>query len=262
MDLGMTGRRVLVIGGSQGIGKAAAALFVEEGAEVALASRSAIKLRAAVEEIEGQGGQVRHYASDLTEADAGDRLAKAIAAQWDGLDCLVVSIGTSIRSSFEKLEDRDWLANYDLNVLAVVRGVRGCLPLLKAGRDPSIVILGSASALMPAAEQIVSNVHKAGLLALTKTLALELAATGVRVNSVAPGRTLTPLWEERAATMAAREGCNGQDVIERFSAEIPLGRFGTAREVAAMVVWLASPLASYVTSQTVCVDGGLARGLI
>lgn len=262
MDLGLARKRVLVIGGSQGIGKAAAALFVAEGAEVAIASRNARKLRAAAEEMAEQGGSVRQHVCDLTEAGAGEHLAEAVAAQWDGIDCLVVSIGTSVRSSFEKLEDRDWLANYELNVLAVVRGVRAFLPLLQVGRDPAVVILGSASALMPAAEQIVSNVHKAGLLALTKTLGLELAATGVRVNSVAPGRTLTPLWEERAATMARQEGCSGQDVIERFSSEIPLGRFGTAREVATMVVWLASPLASYVTSQTVSVDGGLARGLV
>ncbi len=253
---------MLVIGGSQGIGKAAAALFFAEGAEVALASRNAQKLRAAVEEIAGQGGPVRHHVCDLTQTGAGEHLAEAVAAQWDGIDSLIVSIGTSVRSSFEKLEDQDWLANYDINVLAVVRGVRACLPLLKAGRDPSVVILGSASALMPAAEQIVSNVHKAGLLALTKTLGLELAATGVRVNSVAPGRTLTPLWEDRASTMAKQAGCSREAVIERFSAEIPLGRFGTAREVATMVVWLACPLASYVTSQTVSVDGGLARGLI
>lgn len=262
MDLLLSGKRVLVIGGSQGIGKAAAALFVAEGAEVALVSRNANKLRAAAEEIEEQGRPVYHHACDFTQAGAGERLAKAIAAHWDGIDCLVVSIGTSVRSSFENLEDKDWMANYDLNILAVVRAVRGGLPLLKQGRDPSVVILGSASALMPAAEQIVSNVHKAGLLALTKTLGLELAATGVRVNSVAPGRTLTPLWEDRAATMAAQEGCTQQDVIDRFSSEIPMGRFGTAQEVATMVVWLASPLASYMTSQTVSVDGGLTRGLV
>jgi 3-oxoacyl-[acyl-carrier protein] reductase len=125
-----------------------------------------------------------------------------------------------------------------------------------------VLVVGASAARMPYPNQIVSNVHKAGLLGLTKTLAGEYAAEGIRVNCVAPGRTLTRLWTERAAKLAAERNVGAEDVIAEFAHEIPLGRFGTPEEVAAMVVWLSSPRAAYVTGQTVNVDGGIARGLL
>jgi len=115
---------------------------------------------------------------------------------------------------------------------------------------------------MPYPHQVVSNVHKAGLLALTKTLAVEFAERGIRVNCVAPGRTLTPLWTNRADKMAQEDGRSRETVLKEFTRDIPLQRFGQPEEVAAMVVWLACPRAAYVTGQTVNVDGGIARGLL
>jgi len=263
MDLGFKGRRVLVVGGSYGIGRASAELFAQEGAEVIIASRSADNLDKAAAAIEqASGRRPATVVADVTEAGAGDRLAAAVAARWQGLDVLVTAVGGSIRSEFAALSDDDWINNYTFNVLSTVRAIRALLGDLEKGDRPAIVTLGAAASKMPYAHQIVSNVHKAGLLGLTKTLAGEFADKGIRVNCVAPGRTLTPLWTNRAAKMAAERGGTAEAVLEEFTRDIPLQRFGQPEEIAVMVVWLASPLAGYVTGQAVNVDGGIARGLL
>lgn len=263
MDLRYDGRRVLVVGASAGIGAATAQLLAEEGARLLIAARSPDGIAAVADRIAAATGRRPATAcADVTEAGAAERLVAEAAAALSGLDALVDCVGGSIRARFEDLSDADWQGNYAFNVLSAVRLVRAALPLLRAARDPAVVILGAASARMPYPGQIVSNVHKAGLLALVKTLAGELAGEGIRVNAVAPGRTLTRLWTERADRLAAERGTTREAVIAAFAHEIPLGRFAAPEEVATMAVWLASPRASYVTGQTVNVDGGIARGLL
>jgi 3-oxoacyl-[acyl-carrier protein] reductase len=263
MDLGFAGRRVLVVGASAGIGFATAEMLAREGAEVLVASRDPAGIAAAAERIAAATGRrPSSIAADVTLPGAAEALAAEAASRWGALDAVVDCVGGSIRSGFEALSDEDWIGNYTFNVLSAVRVVRAALPLLRKGSAPSIVLLGAAASRMPYPNQVVSNVHKAGLLGLTKTLAGEYAAEGIRVNCVAPGRTLTRLWTDRAAKMAAERNVTAEEVIAEFAHEIPLGRFGTAEEVAAMVLWLSSPRAGYVTGQTVNVDGGIARGLL
>ena len=260
MDLMYSGRRALVVGGSYGIGRATASMMAAEGARVTIASRSADNLATAAAVIREESGVTpAQVVCDVTQPDGA---APLVQAAGDALDVLVTAVGGSIRSEFTALSDEDWLGNYSFNILSTVRAIRALLPALEKGENPAIVTLGAAASKMPYQHQIVSNVHKAGLLGLTKTLAAELADRGIRVNCVAPGRTVTPLWTTRADKIAAEEGTTREKVLERFSHEIPLRRFGQPEEVAAMVVWLASPRASYITGQAVNVDGGIARGLL
>lgn len=263
MDLGLVGREALVVGGSAGIGLATARLLAAEGASVTIASRDAARLREAAAGIgrTAQPAEVAWFPVDVTADDAEARLT-APYGDGKGLDILIVTVGGSIRGRFDSFGDDAWHDNYNTNVIGPVRTVRALLPSLERRRSPSIVLLGAAGAKMPYVNQVVSNVHKAGLLALVKTLSHELAPKGVRVNAISPGRTLTRLWLDRAERLAAEQGTTPGEVIEEFAAEIPLGRFAEPDEIAQAVVFVASDRASYITGQSISVDGGIGRGLL
>lgn len=263
MDLGIKGEIALVVGASEGIGYESAKGLLDEGADVLICSRNASKLEAAARRLEaGSGRHVRCFAADITIAEDVDRLQQWLTRTVPRLHILVTAVGGSRRASFEELDDAAWLENYDFNVLGTVRTIRATVPLLQKSGSGCIVVLGAAGARMPYPNQVVSNVHKAGLIALVKTLGAEFQKYNIRVNSVSPGRTLTSLWTTRAAELAKERGVSPDQIIHEFSEEIPMRRFGEPAEIAAMVVFLASHKASYVNCQSILVDGGIARGLI
>ncbi len=257
MDLGIKGDLALVVGASDGIGLATAKLLAAEGAAVTIASRDAAALAARAAEFGAEA-----MPCDATDAAATAALVAGWEAKHPRLDILVMAVGGSQRSSFEALTDADWQRNWEFNILATVRLVRDLLPALRRGHSPRVVLFGAASARMPYAEQIVSNVHKAGHVALVKTLSAELIGEGIRVNAVQPGRTVTRLWTQRAAKLAAEEGSTPEAVLARFAQDIPLGRFASAEEVADVAGFLCSPRSAYVVGQSIAVDGGITRGLL
>jgi len=263
MDLGIKGETALVVGASEGIGFASAKGLLEEGAEVLICSRNPAKLERAARSLEDAGGRrVPYFAADVTRAEDMARLCDWLHGQVPRLDILVSAVGGSRRARFEELDDAAWTANYEFNLLGTVRLIRSTLALLKKAPSGRIVILGAAGARMPYEHQVVSNVHKAGLIALVKTLGAEFHQYNIRVNSVSPGRTLTSLWTARVEKLATERAVTPEAIIEEFSSEIPMKRFAKPEEIAAMVVFLASHKASYVTCQSILVDGGIARGLL
>lgn len=263
MDLGIKGETALVVGASEGIGYESAKGLLAEGADVLICSRNPSKLESAALKLEAQTGRkVRWFAADITLTAEVHALQHWLARSIPHLHIVVTAVGGSRRARFEEVDDAAWLANYEFNVLGTVRVIRATVPLLHESGAGRIVVLGAAGARMPYPNQVVSNVHKAGLIALVKTLGAEFQKYNIRVNSVAPGRTLTSLWTTRAEQLAKERGVSAAEIIREFSEEIPMGRFGKPEEIAAMVVFLASHKASYVNCQSILVDGGIARGLI
>jgi 3-oxoacyl-[acyl-carrier protein] reductase len=243
VDLGLTGRRVLVTGASGGLGGAIAAGFVAEGARVLAASRT--------DEHTVPDGVVGRVLADLGQPGAAEALADAASRELGGLDTLVVAAGAAVKGRVDELPEEAWEAGLELNLRSAIRLVRATAPMLKesAGR---IVLLSALSASEPRGGHAVSNVGKAGIAALGKTLSRELAADGVLVNCVAPGRIRSRQLDRNFPSEQAR--------AQFAEAHIPLGRFGRPEEIVPVTLLLGSAANSYISGQTVGVDGGMAWG--
>lgn len=258
MDLGLRGQRILLVGGTRGIGRAVARLLAEEGARLVVVGRDPEALQATVAEVAARGGSAVPVQADVTDpAQCAQAVREAVRA-LGSLDVLIHAAGQGVRGPFVDLADEVWQRAVDLNLLAPVRVLRLAAPYLAPGAR--VVLLGAASAKQPTRGQSPSNATKAALANLTRSLADELAPRAT-VNCVAPGRILSERRRDRLAAEAAQEGVSLQEVVRRDAADVPLGRLGEPEEVAAVVVFLASPRARYVTGQSVVVDGGLVRAV-
>ena len=259
MELGIAGRRALVTGGSKGLGLAIAQELVREGVHVAICSRSEEEVAAAGEALRVAGDVVVHaQRADVTDADDVRSFVAGSAEALGGVDFLVNNAGRARPGGFETLTDEDWEADLGVKLFALVRCCREVLPHLRAAGGGRIVNIGAVQARAPDPKFFATSVNRAAGSSFTKTLALELAAENILVNGVNIGFVVTPQWE---AIHARRAPELERDEFFRTlaAAEVPLGRFGSAEEVAGIVAFLLSARASYITGASVDVAGGMGR---
>jgi len=260
MDLGLSGKRVLVAAASKGLGRAIAQEFVHEGARVAICSREQATIDRVAQEI---GGGTLGIAADVS-TDAGcRRFIETASAALGGIDTLIVNAGGPAPGRFDDLDDAAWQKAIDLTLFSAVRLTRLALPELRKAKG-SIVFSTSTSVRQPTQylNLILSNAIRSAVHGMLKTLSGDLAKEGVRVNAVQPGRIITDRIIELDTVAARRDGITVDAVRERYERTvIPLGRYGTPEEFAAAVVFVASPRASYITGVSLQVDGGMLMSL-
>ncbi|MQM36479.1 putative ketoacyl reductase [wastewater metagenome] len=262
MDLQLTGRTAVVLAASRGLGYATAHALASEGARVVLASRDAEAVREAAERIEAEtGAETLGVAADITRSGDIEALIDAAVARFGAIDSLVTNAGGPPPGRFDDFTDADWQGAFELNLLSAVRTIRAALPHLRASDAPRAVFIASSSIHEPIDGLLLSNVFRAGLLGLAKSLAAELAGDGVLVNIVGPGRVDTERVRTLDAAQARKQGRDEAEIRAESAGRIPLGRYAEPAEFARTVTYLASPGNSYVTSQSMLVDGGMVRGL-
>ncbi|MBC7680441.1 MAG: SDR family oxidoreductase [Pseudorhodobacter sp.] len=262
MDLELTGKVALVTAASKGLGRATARQLAAEGARVMISSRDEQQLAATAAEIcAATGAEVRHVAADVSKADDLDRLLEQTQAQLGGVDVLVNNAGGPRPGGFDDLDDADWQGAFELNLLSSIRLFRGVLPHMRQQGSGRIATIASSSTKQPIDDLLLSNTYRVALVGLSKSVSTEMAPYGVLINTVGPGRIATDRVASMDATRAAKSGQTIEQVRTQTEKGIPLGRYGTAEEFAKVVTFLVSGANTYLTGQSLLVDGGMVRAL-
>jgi NAD(P)-dependent dehydrogenase (short-subunit alcohol dehydrogenase family) len=244
MDLGLSDRACLVTGSSSGIGRETARLLAAEGARVATCARGVAP---------GVGESV-HVQADLSMAGEPERTVAEAAAGLGGLQVLVNNVGVARQAKFEEVPDSEWDEYWQLNVMSYVRASRAALPHLRAAGG-SIVNVSSTAGKRPSTGMPHYSVTKAAVLSLSRLLADLYASDGIRCNAVTPGPTATEAWLGDGG-LADQQGGLRDEVLKKVGAGRPLGRLASPEEIAAVIVFLCSDRASYVTGAAWSADGG------
>jgi NAD(P)-dependent dehydrogenase (short-subunit alcohol dehydrogenase family) len=261
MDLGLDGRVCVVTGASRGIGRATAARLAREGARVLMVARDAERLEEAAASVEG----AEWIAGDVTDAACDERIVATAVEQLGGIDVLVNNAGTSAHVPLEELSDDDWRAQHELNVMAPMRLMRLAVPRMAEAGWGRVVNVSSSSGKRPGQSNVAYSVAKAGMLSLSRAFADRYAARGVLVNAVTPGPVATELWtgDGGLGDQAARAaGTSREEALEAAAGKLPLGRMGTAEEIADVVAFLCSERAGNVVGSAWSADGGAVQVII
>jgi 3-oxoacyl-[acyl-carrier protein] reductase len=263
VDLGLRGKVALVAGSSQGLGRAIAEELAAEGAALMLCARGEAALAAARDEIAARSGvRVTAVAADVAKSEEARRVAETAIREHGRVDILVTNAGGPPSGPFESHDEAAWLATVRLTLLSAIEMTRAVLPGMKERRFGRILNVTSMAAKQPVDGLILSNAVRAAVTGMARTLANETAPFGITVNNLMPGYTRTDRLQELVQALVAREKTAPQAVEERWKKEIPAGRLGEPRELAALAAFLASERAGYITGQSIAVDGGWIRSLL
>jgi len=262
MDLGLKDRVALVAASSQGLGLATAEAFAAEGCQVAMCARNQKALEAGAEKIKKQHKvDVLTEAFDVTDPAAVSNFVAAVAAKFGSVDICVTNAGGPPAKGFLASTLEDWQKAIDTNFLSTVYFAREVIPHMQKKHWGRIITITSITTKQPVPDLVLSNAVRAAVVGLVKSLANEFGKDGILVNNVGPGFTATDRLKELAKARSAATGKSEQEIFDAWAADAPLKRLGDPRELAETIVWLASERASYITGQTVLVDGGMYKGL-
>ncbi|HVH72423.1 MAG TPA: SDR family oxidoreductase [Candidatus Dormibacteraeota bacterium] len=263
MDLGLNGRVAIVAAASKGLGRAVAEELAREGADVAICSRTLTTLADTAAHIHKSTGREAFYqALDVTDSTAVASFVAAVEARFGRLDICVTNSGGPPSNSFKNTKPEDWRSAVDQLLMSTVFFARETLPRMQKNKWGRLITITSSAVKQPVDGLLLSNSVRAAVTGLARTLANEYAADGITVNNVCPGYTRTSRLDGLAANISARTGVRPEVVFAGWEGEIPAGRLGRTQEFAAVVAFLASERASYVTGTSIAVDGGLVRSLL
>lgn len=264
MDLGLKGKVAIVLAASKGIGRASALELAKEGASVVIGSRNGEALTRTAREIGAiSQNKVLAVPTDVTRLEDIQRIVATTVRELGRLDIVVNNAGGPKPGTFEMLDEEQWVAAFELNLLSTVRLVREVVPHLRKAGEGRIINIVSTSVKQPIDGLVLSNAVRSGVVGLAKTLSVELAEDNITVNNVCPGRILTDRVrqvyriEERMSG-----GMSEEEALASVARDIPMKRLGDPAEMGAMVAFLASQQAAYITGTTIQVDGGLVRSLL
>jgi NAD(P)-dependent dehydrogenase (short-subunit alcohol dehydrogenase family) len=253
LELGLTGKIAIVTGGSEGLGRATAERFLREGVRVAICARRKDVLEQAADGLRrATGGELLARPADVTRRDDIEGFVAAVVAQWGGVDILVNNAGTSSAAAFEQVDDRAWQEDIELKLMAAVRFCRLAIPLMARRGGGAIVNVTTVGGKAPAPRALPTSVTRAAGINLTKSLAGEYAAQGIRVNTVCLGLAKSAQLARRA------KGGDLEAHWREVAKRVPLGRIGEPHEFADLVAFLVSERAGYITGTAVNFDGGMS----
>jgi 3-oxoacyl-[acyl-carrier protein] reductase len=262
MNLGLKDKVALVAASSQGIGRATAEAFAAEGCKVAMCARNQQTLQAAAEKIrQDHRAEVFAEAFDVTNPNAVSSFVAEVAQRFGAVDICVTNAGGPPAKGFLAASLEEWERAIDMNFLSTVYFAREVIPHMQKKRWGRIITLTSITTKQPVTDLVLSNAVRAAVVGLVKSLANEFGKDGILVNNVGPGFTATDRLKELATARSSASGKSEQEIFDGWAADAPLKRLGEPREVAETIVWLASEAASYITGQTILVDGGMYKGL-